>query len=219
MDAKRLALLLVAFATTAHAQTMYITDEVVITLRRGAGTQFAIIDNLTTGDVVEALERDDENGYTRVRVRDSGDEGWVLSRYLVGTPTAGIQLVDARRTLAQAESRIESLEAELAAANAALSTIQGELSTAQTMNSSISAELTDIRSASANAIQLRDQNEGLRRRNNELAAEIEALEIENSRLANRSRQNWFIVGALVLAAGIVIGLVAPSLRRRRRSDW
>ena len=114
---------------------------------------------------------------------------------------------------------VASLEAELAAATTSLRTIQSELSTARTTNSSISEELAEIRSTSANAIELRDQNEGLRRRNNELAAQIEALEIENSRLANRSRQNWFIVGALVLAAGIVVGLVAPSLRRRRRSDW
>jgi hypothetical protein len=27
------------------------------------------------------------------------------------------------------------------------------------------------------------------------------------------------VGAAVLLAGIVVGLVAPTLRRKRRSDW
>ena len=35
----------------------------------------------------------------------------------------------------------------------------------------------------------------------------------------RSNQNWFVVGAAVLLGGIVIGLVAPTLRRKRRSDW
>ncbi len=49
--------------------------------------------------------------------------------------------------------------------------------------------------------------------------EVEALTADNARLAGRSNQNWFVVGAAVLLGGIVIGLVAPSLRRRRRSDW
>jgi SH3 domain protein len=48
---------------------------------------------------------------------------------------------------------------------------------------------------------------------------VERLTVENARLARRNDQNWFIVGAAVLLAGIVIGLVAPTLRRKRRSDW
>jgi SH3 domain protein len=48
---------------------------------------------------------------------------------------------------------------------------------------------------------------------------VEQLTADNTRLAGRSNQNWFIVGAAVLLSGIVVGLVAPSLRRKRRSDW
>jgi SH3 domain protein len=59
----------------------------------------------------------------------------------------------------------------------------------------------------------------LRRRVSELTAETEAAAIENSQLGSRSRQNWFVVGAAVLFAGIVIGLIAPTLRRTRRSSW
>jgi SH3 domain protein len=219
MDAKRIALLLVVYLPAAHAQTMYITDEVVITLRRGAGTQFAIVDNLSTGDAVEVLERDDANGYARVRVRGGGEEGWVLTRYLVAEPTAGLKLIDSQRELTQARARIDMLESELAVANETLTSTQENLTATQATNGEITAELEDIRTASAGAIELRNQNEGLRRRNNDLNAQLEALTVESARLASRSRQNWFIVGALVLLGGIVIGLIAPSLRRRRRSDW
>jgi SH3 domain protein len=45
------------------------------------------------------------------------------------------------------------------------------------------------------------------------------LTADNARLGSRNNQNWFVVGAAVLLAGIVVGLVAPSLRRKRRSDW
>jgi SH3 domain protein len=38
-------------------------------------------------------------------------------------------------------------------------------------------------------------------------------------LSGRNNQSWFLVGAGVLFGGVVIGLIAPSLRRKRRSDW
>ncbi len=83
----------------------------------------------------------------------------------------------------------------------------------------MSKELTDIRTAAANVVEIRDQNTRLQQRLIERDREVEALTADNARLAGRSNQNWFVVGAAVLLAGIVIGLVAPSLRRRRRSDW
>jgi len=165
------------------------------------------------------LERDDANGYARVRLRDGGAEGWVLTRYLVDAPTANLELSDARAALAQARTRADSLQNELTATQQRLETTQAELATLQSTSSAMTEELADIREASASAIDLRDQNESLRRRNTELTAEVDQLVVDNAALASRNQQNWFIVGALVLAGGIVIGLVAPSLRRRRRTDW
>jgi SH3 domain protein len=93
------------------------------------------------------------------------------------------------------------------------------LSAAENSHRTVSAELDHIREASANVIELENRNESLRRSNIELSAEVDALTVETSRLGSRNRQNWFVVGALVLTFGIVIGLVAPSLRARKRTDW
>jgi SH3 domain protein len=81
------------------------------------------------------------------------------------------------------------------------------------------AELADVRSASAEALQTRAENENLRRRVAELTAATEVANMQIDELSRRERQNWFIIGAAVLFAGIVIGLVAPTLRRKRRSSW
>jgi len=204
---------------SAQSQTMYVTDELVITLRTGPSTQNTVIDNLSSGDRIEILEQDEENGYARVRVTGSGEEGWVLSRFLVGAQTAALELSQTERELNSAASNIASLESELEAVRANLDTTQSKLTEFESNNTSLSRELSDIRSASANAIEMRDQNESLRRRNNGLAQEVEELTARTSALADRSTQNWFVVGALVLVAGIVIGLIAPSLRRKRRPDW
>ena len=198
---------------------MFVTDELVITLRTGPSTQNSIIANLSTGDAVEVLERDDEAGYTRVRVLDDGDEGWVLSRYLMSEPTSDQALATTSQQLNDARAQIDSLQSELSDLRSSLTESQSALTAVESSHRDVSAELDDIRTASASVIELRDDNESLRQRNIELSTEVDALLVETSRLGSRSRQNWFVVGALVLVFGVVIGLVAPSLRPRRRSNW
>jgi SH3 domain protein len=210
---------LLLWAATAQAQRMYVTDELVITLRTGPSTQNTVIANLQTGDSVEVLETDQDAGYTRVRVVDDGDEGWVLTRYLMSEPSSDQQLSATQQELGRARSRIEDLQAEVERLNSNLSDTSSALSAAEDSHRTVSAELDHIREVSANVIELENRNESLRRSNIELSAEVDALSLETGRLGSRNRQNWFVVGALVLTFGIVIGLVAPSLRSRKRTDW
>jgi SH3 domain protein len=206
-------------ALTAHAQRQYTSDELIVLLRTGPSTENAIIRNMRPGTELVVIEEDAGNGYSRVRLADGDVEGWVLTQYLTSEPVARDRLVVAERNLEAARARVTALENQLAELTAELGATRGELASTQSSNSDISAELADIRTASANAIALRDQNETLRRRVNELTAQTDLMAMENSALASRSRQNWFVVGAAVLFGGIVIGLIAPSLRRKKRSSW
>jgi SH3 domain protein len=207
-------------ALPAYAQNMYVSDELVITLRTGPSTQNTIIANLRSGDAVEVLERDEESGYSRVRVVGSNqDEGWVLTRYLMTEQTSAARLAETARELVAAQQRVQRLEAELADTQTELTNSRAALAAAEDGYRNASTELDEVRTVSAGALELKSRNESLRQRNVELSSEVDALVIEANRLGDRSRQNWFVVGALVLAFGIVIGLVAPSLRARRRSNW
>ncbi len=76
----------------------------------------------------------------------------------------------------------------------------------------VSQELASIKTAAANVVEIRDQNESLRQKLIDRERQVEQLTAENAALSGRSSQNWFIVGAGVLFGGIVIGLIAPSLR-------
>jgi SH3 domain protein len=49
--------------------------------------------------------------------------------------------------------------------------------------------------------------------------QINRLTMEKRELESENRQEWFIVGAAVLFGGILIGLVAPHTKRKRRSSW
>lgn len=206
-------------ALAGQAQTRYVTDEVVITFRRGPGSEFAITRNLTSGDSVEVLEESGgEEGYTRVRLAD-GTEGWVLTRYLQAEPTAALRLQAATRDLTRLDGDTAALEAEVARLSAELVQAEEALEATVGRAENLEDELGDVRSASASALETRSRNESLSLEVSGLTEALRNAEAEISQLQSRNRQSWFIVGAAVLFGGIVIGLVAPSLRRSRRSSW
>jgi SH3 domain protein len=202
----------------ASAQTLYVSDELTITVRTGPSTQNAIIRNLTTGDAVTVLEEAGDGNYVRVRT-ETGVEGWALSRYLTDTPVARDQLARAQRELTQARERVQELESSVADLTTQLNSVTQRMQEAESAATDLNSELVDVRSASANALTIRDQNESLRRRLNDSEQLIEALTNENLSLASRANREWFLIGAGVLVAGIVLGLIIPSLRRKRRTDW
>jgi SH3 domain protein len=175
--------------------------------------------SLQAGEAVEVLEQNADEGYSRVRVLDEGTEGWILSRFLTGEPIARDKLAAAERNLTAARNRVAELEQQVAGLSGDLDRTQKELGDTRAVQGEVSAELADIRTASANVVEIREQNESLRQRLNEREQEVDRLTLENGVLVSRNNQNWFIVGAGVLLGGIVIGLIAPSLRRKRRSDW
>jgi SH3 domain protein len=206
-------------AAVASGQTRYVSDNTVVELRRGASTEFKILRNLGAGEAVEVLESDGGNGYSRVRVLDEGTEGWILTRFLTAEPIARERLAVADRNLATARNRVGELEQQVASVTEQLKNTQQELQQTLTTHGETSAELADIRSAAANVVEIRDQNESLRQSLTQREQEVDRLTVDNASLARRSSQNWFIVGAGVMFGGIVIGLIAPSLRRKRRSEW
>ena len=76
----------------------------------------------------------------------------------------------------------------------------------------MTAELDDIRSASANAIQLRDQNKSLRQRVIDMEREMNRVAMENRELASRANREWFVIGAAVLIVGMLLGIIVPRLK-------
>jgi SH3 domain protein len=220
MRLRWIGFVLLAFGLMAQGQTQtrYVTDRTQVELRRGPSTEYRILRYLEAGDRVEVLEQNAEQGFSHVRI-DQDTEGWMPTASLVAEPIARERLAAAERNLTTARERVTALEGQNRELERDLASTRAELGQTQANHGTVSRELADIRSASANVVKLRDDNSSLQQRLVQRDLEVEQLTADNARLAARSSQNWFVVGAAVLLGGIVIGLIAPTLRRRRRSDW
>jgi len=205
------------FSAAAFGQTRYVSDNIPVMLRTGPSLEYRIIRRLSAGARVEVLR--EENDFTQVRVASDGTEGWLETHFLQAEPIARERLAAAERNLTAARERVQELEAQVAALTEELARTRNELETTKSTNREISLELQDIRNASANVLALRDQNEQLRKRVAEAEERVNRLTMENTELASDARQSWFLIGAGVLFGGILIGLIAPNFKRRRRSSW
>lgn len=207
-----------ALNPAAHAQSAWVSDQFEIMLRTGPSTSNEIRLMLGSGTRVEVLERDAETGYSRVRT-DGGTEGWVLTRYLMGEPAAREQLEELTTQLTDATAQGSSMGSQLSAIRGEYDNATRKISELQSQNETLENELGEIRRTAANVLAIDNQNKSLRQQLTDAEIQIDILEQENSALSSETTRGWFITGALVLFAGILVGLILPRMRWQRRSGY
>lgn len=207
----------VLLAVPAMAQTQYVSDELEVTLRTGPTTRNAIVRILKSGTPVEVLEQDEEAGWSRVRAGSA--EGWMLSRFLMNQPAARARLAQAVERQSAAERASRTAQETAQELREELAQTRQRLGEVETASETMATELNDVRTASANAISLRDQNKTLRQRALDLDREMNRITQENRELRSRARREGIVIGAAILFGGIVLGLILPRLKPRRRSEW
>lgn len=209
---------LIFSAPFAYGAPAWVSDEFEIMLRSGPSTGNAIQLMISSGIQLEVLEQDAETGYSRVTT-PGGTEGWVLSRYLMGEPSAREQLRTLTGQLTNANTRGTSLDSQLAAVRNEMNTANRRIATLEREKTSLENELTEIRRTAANVLGINAQNKTMM---DELAtAEIKSatLEQENRQLSSQTTRYWFMSGALVLLVGIILGIWLPRVRWQRRSGY
>jgi SH3 domain protein len=83
----------------------------------------------------------------------------------------------------------------------------------------LSKELDDLRRTASNAVALDNENRQLKEKLQEIDHENQSLVIENNALKDNSTRSWFLVGAAVLFAGILLGIILPRLKVRKKDSW
>jgi len=203
---------------TALAETRYVSDNLEITMRSGKGTSYGITRMLRSGTPVDVLEEDEETGYTHVRVK-GGKEGWVLTRFLMKGQAARDRLAAAEKNLAELELENRRMETSMAALTEEKAALQKELSALDGQARNVSQELSEIKRTASSALAIDSENKDLKGRVVSLERQLQTLQQENEGLRDRTARDWFMVGAGVVLLGIIVGLIIPRIRWRKKSSW
>ena len=212
-----IALGLMAMSVGTVAETVYISDEVTVPLRSGPSNAHRILHRgLPSGTALEVLETDEAAGFTHIQT-ELGSDGWVRSQYLTSEPIA-------RSRLEAASSRIVALESRLADETANRTEIDSARREAENANTqltrqaeSLELELAEIKRISAAPLDAHTNNQKLSQLNVRLRQEIDDLLDERRRLQDNQQQQWMLIGAGLVLAGLALGVFVKS--RPRRSGW
>lgn len=219
MKATSLFLVLVAaISGLAQAETRYVSDRLEIQMRTGKGTQFKILRMLPSGTALEVLEVDQQNGYSRVRSA-GGVEGWVLNRYLMKGKAARDRLAEAEKELARLELENRKLSGSVGELKNAKGSIDQERGALSKENRKLSQELEAIRRTASSALAIDAENRDLKSKIVAYERQAQTLKQENEGLKDRTARDWFMVGAGVIILGMIIGLIIPRIRWRKKSSW
>jgi len=210
--------LVAAISGLAQAETRYVSDRLEIQMRTGKGTQFKILRMLPSGTALEVLEVDQQNGYSRVRSA-GGVEGWVLNRYLMKGKAARDRLAEAEKELARLELENRKLSGSVGELRNAKGSIDQERGALSKENRKLSQELEAIRRTASSALAIDAENRDLKSKIVAYERQAQTLKQENEGLKDRTARDWFMVGAGVTILGMIIGLIIPRIRWRKKSSW
>ncbi|MFM8341715.1 MAG: TIGR04211 family SH3 domain-containing protein [Methylomonas sp.] len=199
-------IVLFSFSDLANAKTAYVTDSVEIPLRSADSERGKIVKMLTNGTQLTIFQDTNENGYSYVQA-SNGAEGFILSRYLSGEPSARTQLEAANKKLEALQEENKQLKSNHAT-NQEIGKERDKLSN----------QLTELQQTAANAIQLKQQRDELQERVVTIERELQQYKRENQALTDSSNQDWFLYGGGLSLFGVLLGFILPKLSWGRRSN-
>lgn len=207
-----------AFAQSAAAESVWVSDRFEVMLRTGPSTSNAIQLMVNSGTELEVLAEDAESGYTQVRT-NGGTEGWVLSRYLMPEPSAREQLETLTQQLTNATAEGSSMGSQLNSIRDQYNNATRQIRQLEQEKAGVQAQLDEIAAKAANTLAIDRQNQNLQQQLTDAEIRVSMLEQENASLSGQTTRNWFITGALVLFGGVILGLILPRMKFQRRSRY
>ncbi|WP_461536600.1 TIGR04211 family SH3 domain-containing protein [Spongorhabdus nitratireducens] len=212
------AFALVSGVTLAQAETVYITDVLYVPVRSGPGNEYRIIHRgMPSGTAMTVVEQGET--FTKVRL-ENGQEGFIRSQYLQNTPVARNEIKNVKTQLTRLQQENSSLKSDKSELNKKLGSLEKSWSTATSEQESLASELRRIKEISASSLAIDERNKVLVEENLKLKNQLQVVEGEAQKMAGDHKVAWFLSGAGAILGGVVLGLVLPNMRpRKKRSDW
>ena len=206
-----LTLVLLTFKVSAES-IVYITDQVEIPIRSEMSFGNNVIRKLPSGTELSILSTED--GWAQIQFDDT--IGWIGSTYLSNEPPAREELKKLTRTYNANKLLLSKLASEKEVLETELLTLKQENTDLVIQSSKSKAEKEHIEQIYQDALKLEHENEKHIQEKLQLKTELQLAENNTQIQKDTSSRNWFIVGAIVLFFGMIIGFIIPGLLNRRR---
>jgi len=202
---------MILFCSMVQAETMYVGDEIKITLRTGPRTDHKILAMIKSGQEVEALQTD--NDWTQVKLLN-GMEGWVLTRFLTYDKPCQLETEILKKKHEALSAQSSFLLKENGVYKEESKRLRKELSGSEEMLAAVNKSYDTLKKESADFLELKSKYELTSSQLAGQTKKVENLEEELSKLLSHRNIIWFLSGAGVLVFGILIGFSAKRQRRK-----
>ena len=224
-----LLLSIVVLSSSVMADTRYVDDLLVITLRQGKSSKHKILRTLKTGTALEVLEED--GSYLKVRMAD-GLEGFVLRQYISTSPPK-------KQLIKQLEGKNKDLQQKIARFNKTNDDLKAQIGVMQKNHAQELLELTGRSSLTEEALQRIQQEQEITAENystllaqsenvvaiaeerdqllmdrSKLTSEVALLRNQNEELSDTRMIKWLLAGGGLLLVGWIIGKISRKKRTR-----
>ncbi len=196
---------------SGFAETMYISDVLKITVRRGPSTEYKVIAIAESGQKAEILEKGEDWSLVKL---DSDKEGYVMTRYLVPEPTHKIlyeQLQAKQKALTQQATELLEENTQLRDENKML---KSTLQSTENSLSKLDGDYKELKAGSAEFLTLKTKYKKVSEQLAEQTKKATVLEKELSKVELNQYIKWFLAGSGVLLVGFIVGFSARRQRRR-----
>ena len=220
-----------ASTTSVFADTRYVSDRLIISVRDGQNQDAAVLGYIETGTPVAILEEKED--LFKIRTED-GIEGWVRAQYIVSEKPKALIIENLKNEIMSLNKEFENLKNGQASASNTLSKTKKmyqkkieELEEEVNINQKFAAKAksdfiqldkkyTNLLKHSKNTEELISQVDKLKKLNAELNTEVKSLRKDQKNPLKSNRIQSFIAGAGVLLFGFILG---GSARKKKRSRF
>jgi SH3 domain protein len=210
------AALLLTFTTSGHAETRYISDLLVVTVRSGKSNNYQVLATLPTASPVEILEED--KTYVKVRT-EKGIEGYVRKQYVSKAIPKSTQIAQLKKQKAALEKKLAKQRLELqevsglsTSSQTVIEQLTNDLKQSEQQLKSVNNDYTQLKKQSDNVINLTTERDQLLEENNQIISELQVLQEENKSFHRSNMIQWFLAGGGVFLVGWLVGKVSRKKR-------
>lgn len=222
-------IILLCAVATGWAETRYVSDQLVVSLREQPNNSSEPITYLRTDTAVDVLEEVGE--YIKARTKQ-GEVGYIQKRYLTdATPKPAIintlqrerdqlaaQIEEIQQQAASVTSESSQSQQELAAQlielKATTAALEEQLVQSQAKLNQTRQDFQALQNNVKEVVAITAERDQLREANQDLSAKNIALDKEIGSLTRTVVIKWFLSGAGVLLLGWIIGKSSGSRRRK-----